>query len=169
MTYGGFDKARLNQDPVLVGPGPLRYSIEGTALFNGQKAIGRVFDQRSGFSEAEQVPPAPAAAPDQGLYVKTEVEYLAPSIGSGVSMYVSYATLFLVPAWSTSDGAWLHFDVYRDGVHRQRYDYRVHRKSFVWLPMVLVAWVNFFTPTERDAFEAVTKQFLADAHAQLAG
>ncbi|MGQ0698548.1 MAG: LIC12231 family lipoprotein [Panacagrimonas sp.] len=163
MTYGGFDKTRLDQSSPAKGPGPLRYSVGGTSLMNGHTAIREVFDHESGFDKTEQV----EKQPSDGLYVKATVENVAPNVGAGVATYVSYATLFIIPAWSTNDGSRLLFDVYRDGAHQQRYEYRIQRKTFMWLPMVLFAWVNLFTTSEGEAFEAVTKQFLLDATPQL--
>ena len=167
MTYRGFDEAKVDDPIPVVGPGPLRYSVAGNSLMNGDASIRQVFDKESGFTKVEQV--EITAPPAEGLYVKSTVENMPPSVGSGVSMYVSYATIFIIPAWSTSDGSRLLFDVYRDGAHQKRYEYAVQRKTFVWLPMVLFLWVNFFTTSESEAFEAVTRQFLREANADLAG
>lgn len=165
MTYRGFDGERLEEGAPAQRAESLRYSIDGASLFNGHSAIRQVLDKESGYAKVEQV----TAQPPTGLYVKATVETVPPSIGAGVANYASYATLFLLPAWSTQDGAHAFFDLYRDGVHLHRYDYRIQRKTFVWLPMLPVAWVNVFTYDEDDAFEAVTKQFLADAAAQMSG
>ena len=165
MTYGGYDKAAAKQAVPPAGAGPLRYSLTGNSLLNGDAAIRQVFDHDSGFGKVEQVEPGEVPS---GRYVRATVENVAPSVGSGISMYVSYATLFILPAWSTQDGSRLLFDVYRDGNHLQRFEYQVERKTFVWLPMVLFAWVNLLTPSESEAFEAITRQFLREAQPLLA-
>ena len=134
MTYGGFDEKRLEEPAPAVGAGPLRYSVTGYSIFDGINAIQKTLDKKSGFAHTEQVPPQ--TTPDSGLYVRATVQNASPHIGAAASMYVSYATLFIIPAWSTTDGNHVLFDVYRDGQHQQRYEYRIHRKTFVWLPMV---------------------------------
>lgn len=165
MTYGGFDEKRLEKPAPAVGAQPLRYSVTGYSVFDGINAIQQTFDKESGFSRTEQVPAQ--TTPESGLYVRTTVQNASPHFGAAASMYVSSATLFILPAWSTTDGNHVLYDVYREGVHQERYEYRIHRKTFVWLPMVLFVWVNLFTTSESEAFEAVTKQFLVDAHPRL--
>ncbi|MEL0028961.1 MAG: hypothetical protein VW625_09945, partial [Perlucidibaca sp.] len=106
---------------------------------------------------------APAVTPDYGLYSKTTVENMPPSIPAGIAAYVSYSTLFLLPFWSTEDGSRLLFDVYRDGQHQKRFEYPLHRSTVGWAPLLLLVWINAAKPGEQDAFRAAARQFLSDA------
>ena len=130
-SYSGFDASRLAQAPSPARQaGELRYSIYGGGLLNGQIAVREVFDHEAPFTRIEQITTpmqadgyaAPAPVPASGLYVKTTVENLPPSIPAGLAAYVSYSTLFLLPFWSTEDGSRLLFDIYRDGRHQKRYE-----------------------------------------------
>jgi hypothetical protein len=88
---------------------------------------------------------------------------MAPSIPAMVFGYISASTLTLTPFWSTQDGSDLFFEVFKDGERVKTFHYEVRRKGFVWLPMLPVAWVNFFTYSEEDAFRASAYKFFADA------
>lgn len=157
--------------------GELRYSIYGSGLLNGQIAVREVFDHEAPFRKVEQVTTpiqadgyaAPAPIPSSGLYIKTTVENMPPSIPAGIAAYLSYSTLFILPFWSTEDGSRLLFDVYRDGQHQRRFEYPLHRSTYGWAPLLLLVWVNGVTPGEQDAFRAATRQFLSEAAALLQG
>lgn len=171
-SYSGFDPSRLGAVPAAARQeGQMRYSIYGGGLLNGQIATREVLDHEAPFTRVEQITTpiqadgyaAPAAIPASGLYVRTTVENMPPSIPAGIAAYVSYSTLFLLPFWSTEDGSRLLFDVYRDGQHQKRYEYALHRSTYGWAPLLLLVWLNASKPSEQDAFRAATRQFLAEA------
>ncbi len=171
-TYSGFDNRRSADVPTTDRQqGQLRYSIYGGGLLNGQIAVREVLDREAPFAKVEQVTTplqadgyaAPAPIPASGLYVRTTVENMPPSIPAGIAAYVSYSTLFLLPFWSTEDGSRLLFDIYRNGEHQKRYEYLLHRSTFGWAPLLLLVWMNAVTSSEQDAFRAATRQFLNEA------
>jgi hypothetical protein len=171
-SYSGFDTSLVDKAPAISQQqGHLRYSIYGGGLLGGQIAVREVFDRDAPFTKVEQIVTpiqpdgyaAPPQTPTSGLYVKTTVENMPPSIPAGLAAYISYSTLFLLPFWSTEDGSRLLFDVYRDGEHQKRFEYALNRSTYGWAPLLLLVWVNAFKPSEQDAFRAATRQFLNDA------
>lgn len=175
-SYSGFDARHLGEvPPPTRQSGELRYSIYGAGLLNGQIAVREVFDRETPFARVEQITTpmqadgyaTPAPVPTSGLYIKTTVENMPPSIPAGIAAYASYSTLFLLPFWSTEDGSRLLFDVYRDGQHQKRFEYPLRRSTYGWAPLLLVIWVNGMKPGEQDAFRAATRQFLAEASSLL--
>jgi len=135
------------------------YTIVGTSLSGGYLSIRDTFKQSSPFETVEERP----EVTNKGLFIKAQVETISPSIGAMVAGYVSYATLTLIPSWSTQDGALVKFTVYKDGQIVKTFDYEARRFIGVWLGFLPIAWANFFTANEGQVFTAMTKQFFEDA------
>ena len=135
---------------------PLEYKIEGNAMFAGPSAIRNVIANEAPF---ETIVPAEKET-TQGNYLSIQVQQLSPSIAAVVFGYISCASLTILPFWSTNDGAALTFTLYKDGKKITAKEYVVNRGTFVWMPMLPLIWVNLLTPSEEDAFQAATRDFL---------
>jgi hypothetical protein len=108
------------------------------------------------------------SSPVKGLYVEVEAKWKPMTLPAVIFGYLSVATLTLLPAWSTHDGYIVKYNVYIDGKSVETYPYEITRKTGLWLGLLPFAWINFFTFSEEDAFEATTYQFVKDARQYLA-
>jgi len=95
-------------------------------------------------------------------FIDIKVTTVAPSVQTMIFGYVSVSTLGATPVWSTQDGNDIVFTLYDKGERIRSYEYEVRRSAFLWLGMLPVAWVNFFTPSEKNVFTAITHQFFLD-------
>ena len=77
--------------------------------------------------------------------------------------YLSASTLTFLPAWSENDGYRVTYNVFVNGEKKKSYEYEVTRKGAVWILLVPLAWVNAFTYSEAEAFEATAYQFFKDS------
>ena len=160
MTYQNFPSDRLTP----ISPPPARraatlgYNIEGGSLFAGPAAIRNVIATEAPFTAS-----APAENEHKlSYFLSVKITQLPPSVPAVVFGYLSYATLTILPFWSTHDGTALTFILYKDGLQQKAKEYLINRATFIWLPMLPVAWINFMTPSEEDAFAASAREFLAD-------
>lgn len=142
-----------------------RYKGTGTGMFGGTKALKEIFKDGRYFNSVERV----SDPVNEGIFIDVEVRSLAPSVPALGFGYLSVATLTILPFWSTQDGYEILFVVYRDGDRLKSYEYGFQRNSMVWLPMVLISWVNVFTPSEEGSFESVGKKFLEEARPLILG
>lgn len=108
------------------------------------------------------------SSPTKGLYVEIEAKWKPMTMPALIFGYLSVATLTLLPAWSTHDGYVVKYIVYIDGKGVETYQYEITRKVGIWIGLLPFAWINFLTPSEEDAFEATTYQFVKDARQFLA-
>jgi len=157
VTYRNFPREYVNAPPPHFG-GKATYKVVGSSIAGGVRELGQVLESRS-FANMERV----EERPSQGYYVEVHVKGQAPAIPAMVFGYISFSLLTLTPFWSTQDGSDLYFEVYRDNQRLQTLHYEVRRMGFVWLPMLPIAWVNFFTYSEEDAFRAIANKFFEDA------
>ena len=84
--------------------------------------------------------------------------------GSAYSLFgltvASYAALPFYHDWK---GYVVLYHLYIDGKLQSTYRYEITEKGITWLPLLLFAWVNYFTAGETEAFEETARQFVADA------
>ena len=155
MTYTGYPE----NPPAVTAErrqATLHYKIEGNAMFAGPTAIREAIAVDAPFQSV-----TPAEKPQSaGDYLSVKIEQNAPTVTATVFGYISYATLTILPFWSTQDGSTLTYTLYSNGTNLKSKECIIRRKTFVWLPMILVAWVNALTPSEAEAFKACTKDFL---------
>jgi len=158
VSYGNYPKIDKTQTQNEYPD--LKYTLSGTKGWGGgAKSLEKTLRLEGNFSSIEKL----SAKEDSGLLINAKISAVAPSVGSMVFGYISYISLTTLPFWSTQDGYDITFEVYNDGERLKNYNYSFNRRTFVWMPMVLMVWVNYFTPSEKDGFSAVTRQFLQDA------
>jgi hypothetical protein len=132
--------------------------IEGFTSGGGFNALADQFRHHTPFNDVEFT----ADKIDEGIFIDVDVQAILPSTPAMVFGYLSVSTLTILPFWSTQDGSLVIFTVYKDGDRVKSFDYSVRRKGFVWILMLPLVWVNLFTPSEADAFEAISNQFFID-------
>ena len=138
----------------------LKYTLSGTKGWGGgAKALEGILKQEGSFKSVEKL----TERENKGLLINADVSAISPSIPAAAFGYLSYSTLTFLPFQSTQDGYEINFEVYNNGKRLKNYNYTFNRRTFIWMPMILFVWVNYLTPSEKDAFEAITRQFLKDA------
>lgn len=162
ITYRDFPEEMVNNPPKEKRFNTLYYNIKSTgvlSLGNGADALQTVFKQRTPFTTTEKVETAPA----RGVYCEVETLYKTPTVPAFAFGYLSVATLTILPFWSNHDGYRVNYTVYKDGQKAKTFEYDITRKGAVWLLLLPVAWVNAFTYSEAEAFEATAYQFFKDS------
>jgi len=159
VTYRNFPEQQVGKQPAKQQYVLANYKITGGTVFGGLESLRKVFKGKSPFPRTEKVD----ADPREGLFIDVKIEQVIPSGGALLFGYCSASTLLVVPVWSTQDGYNVQYIVNRDGRRIRSYEYEIRRKAFVWLFIMPFAWVNFFTYSEADAFEATAYQFFHDA------
>lgn len=157
MTYRNIPPAEANLNNSLQKiSGTLNYKIEGDSLFAGPMAVREVL--------AKEAPYALISATEEdsakGDYLKVSIAQTPPSIPAVAFGYLSFATLTILPFWSSNDGSILTYSFYRNGEKVGSREYVISRGTFVWIVMLPLAWVNLMTPSENEAFEACTRDFI---------
>lgn len=137
----------------------LYFNIEGSLVGGGHEALRETFQQESPFQTTEIRP----AIPQEGLYVHAMVKPLPPSISAMIAGFFTYASLTLLPSWSTRDGGTVQFVVYNDGKILKTFQYDMRRFIAIWLGLLPFIWANTLTTNERTVFRAIGKQFFEDA------
>ena len=134
----------------------LEYRVDGNAMFAGPTVIREEIAASAAFTK--KLPTE--VEPKTGYFLNVEIKQLSPSIAAVVFGYISYATLTILPFWSTEDGASLTYSFYKDGKRLAAKEYVINRGTFVWLGMLPFVWVNLITPSEEEAFRAATRDFM---------
>jgi len=146
----------------------LKYTLSGTKGWGGgSRSLEETLKLEGNFKSIEKLgtnlETNLETKEETGLFINAKTHAIAPSIPAMAFGYASYATATFLPFWSTQDGYEITFEVYNDGKRLKNYNYSSNRRTFVWMPMIVLVWVNYFTPSEKDVFAAITRQFLIDA------
>jgi hypothetical protein len=162
MTYSGFPRG-TTAGVAGSSTEAFRYAVDGSSVFNGHLGIREVLQHESPFTDPEELA-ADAPVPPDGWFIRATITTLPPGLPAAAWAYVAGAgLLFLAPAVSTQDGYRVNYEAFHNGQRLHRASYEFRRQTAAWLPMVLIAWVNLLTPSEKDAFQATARQFLAEA------
>jgi len=128
---------------------------------SGRGGLMASFKKANPFPKAE---PAPNKE-GEGLHIDVLADNKTIAVGELVWGYIALSTLFVLPAYSGASGFYMQYTVYEDGERIGYYEYVIKRRVFAWLPVLPFVWINALTTSERDAFEATTRQFFRDAEA----
>lgn len=162
ITYRDFPEQMVNNPPPAKPFDTLYYNIKPFGVLsvgNGEEALRTVFRQKTSFATTEKTDTAPA----RGVFCDVEVLYKPPTLPALAFGYLSASTLTFLPAWSENDGYRVTYNVFVNGEKKKSYEYEVTRKGAVWILLVPLAWVNAFTYSEAEAFEATAYQFFKDS------
>lgn len=108
------------------------------------------------------------APPEKGYYVSIKAQYRPATVKAVCAMALSTVlTLTAIPAWSTQDGFNLYYEFYVDGKKVRTFYYEIKRFIGIWIVFLPFVWVNLFTSSKKDAFEATTYQFINDVQPYL--
>jgi len=162
ITYRDFPEAMVNKPPQAKPYDTLYYTMPPfnvLSVGSGEDTMRMVFGQKTPFATTEKVD----AVPKRGVHCNVEVLYKTPSVPAFVFGYISVGTLTILPFWSERDGYRITYKVSVDGQEKRSFEYDITRKAGVWILMLPFAWVNAFTYSEAEAFEATAYQFFKDA------
>ncbi|NTW99806.1 MAG: hypothetical protein HGB35_07760 [Geobacteraceae bacterium] len=160
-TYRDFPVDAVGKKPIIGTCDVMNYNIKrfDTLDAGGYGKLQEVFRDTD---ICRKMVPA-EAVPEKGLYLEVETKWKPLTIPAFIFGYISVSTLTLLPAWSTHDGYTVKYNIYLDGQKKETYRYDITRKAGLWLVLLPFAWINAFTYSEEDAFEATVSQFSADA------
>lgn len=167
MTYRDFPTEMVGKPPSAKPYAKLAFKIErfdALTLGGGDEALRDALKRQTPFMDAEAVDEMPAT----GIFCKIAVDQKPVGLPVLAAGYVSYATLGFIPAWSTKDGMRLNYELYVDGVRKERREYEVTRKSAVWLGLLPFIWVNAMTYSEADAVKATAYKFFEEVNPVIA-
>lgn len=77
---------------------------------------------------------------------------------------VSRGIVYIIPYYKEGLYCTVDFDLYVDNVLRKTYRYEITRKSFTWLAVLPLSWINLLTNNHSSAFEATIYRFINEAH-----
>lgn len=160
-TYRDFPATMIGQAPPSKPYGMLYYHIKPFPVINagGQAVLDTIFRERTPFAKTR----AMDEPPEDGIFCFVDVEWRPPSLPAVVFGYLSISTLTLLPAWSTHEGYVVHYRVFVNGEEKDSFNYSITRKFGLWVGLLPLVWVNLFTHSEAEAFEATANQFFHDA------
>jgi hypothetical protein len=122
--------------------------------------LQQYLEKHSKFSSVVLSPTPPAS----GTYVvltKTVEKY------SGVkdlSCIFGVFTLFVLPCYHDKDSTSLRYDLSIDGRFIKTYKYQIKEKALIWWGAIPFFWVSSLMTSYNESCEAITAQFLLDAH-----
>lgn len=166
ITYRNFPKEYIDRTPEKTAGNSHQkvcYRIENGSVFGGYERLDEIFRKKAPFGEAIKED----EIQKKGLFINIKIEQVIPSAASLIFEYFSISTLTILPVWSTKDGYNIHYDIYLDGNRLKRFTYEVRRRAFIWIIMLPFSWVNLFTYSESDAFQATANKFFIDAKEHL--
>lgn len=109
----------------------------------------------------------PNEMPEKGIYCKVNTKWVPLSAPSFIFGYLSVATATILPAWSSRDGYDVTFTLFKNGQKIRDFNYSSRRFVFLWIFTLPVVWVNLFTSSEEEVFQAIANQFMYDVQPYL--
>ncbi|QXE91263.1 hypothetical protein KP001_01600 [Geomonas subterranea] len=165
VTYRDFPAAALDRKMNNGTCDVMYYNIGSFNILDvgGYSTLQNVFRDASLCRKMVQVD----EKPEKGLFLDVQTKWKPMTIPAFAFGYLSVSTLTLLPVWSTRDGYIVQYNVYVDGQMKDTYRYDITRKGALWLGLLPFAWVNAFTYSEDEAFDATARQFSYDAQSYL--
>lgn len=158
--YTNYPKDKLDSPPA-PRYDAMRYRIRElpSVMDSGRRGLEEALHEHSPFRQVRQAD----AVPPTGVFVDAAVKWRQPGLFSLAFVWISAATYFIVPEWSTKERFTLVYDVYVDGQLKQTFSYEVGRKGFMWLPLAPAMLYTAGSANQAEVFEAVTYKFYDDA------
>ncbi|MBI3597736.1 MAG: hypothetical protein HY203_11365 [Nitrospirae bacterium] len=161
VVYRDFPTAMIGKPPESKSYDLLSYHINPFPFPNegGKAALHSVFNNETPFANTADV----TEMPQKGVFCLVDVEWRSPDMTAVVFHYISLATLTVLPSWSVRESYKVRYYLFIDGKNRKTFEYKITRKTGLWLGLLPVSWLNWFTDTQAEAFEATAYQFFEDA------
>ena len=166
-TYRQFPSDMIGKEPTVSANEKLYYMIDKFPVLDagGETALQRVFREKTPFEKTKRV----TEVPDVGTFCHVKVDYAPLTFPALIFGYISVSTLTFLPAWSLKDGYRVSYQLYVNGEEKETYEYNIIRKFGLWLPLLSLIWVNIFTYSEGEAFEATAYQFFHESKGFVSG
>ena len=142
----------------------LNYQIRSTPIFTSKadlKSIDKSINASKLFTSTERY--YDESPPKKGIYISVEAIYNPPTVPALAFGYLSVSTLTFLPVWSNHDGHKAKYSIYNNGELIKTFEYDRERFIALWLPIILISWVDLFTDGSYESFASMTNQFLFDA------
>jgi hypothetical protein len=161
ILYRDFPTERIGKPPESKSYDLLSYHINPFPFPSegGKDALHSVFNNQTPFANTADV----TEMPPKGVFCLVDVEWKAPDMTALAFHYLSVATLTILPSWNVQESYKVRYYLYIDGEKQKTFEYKITRKTGLWLGLLPVSWLNFFYYTQAEAFEATAFQFFQDA------
>jgi hypothetical protein len=161
VLYRDFPTETIGKPPDPKSYDLLSYHINPFPFPNegGKDALHSVFNNQTPFANTADV----TEMPHKGVFCLVDVEWKPPGMTALVFHYLSVATLTILPSWNVQESYKVRYYLYIDGENRKTFEYKITRKTGLWLGLLPVSWLNLFYYTQAEAFEATAFQFFQDA------
>jgi len=161
VVYRDFPVERIGKPPESRSYDLLFYHINPFSFPNegGKEALHSVFNNQTPFANTADV----TEIPPRGVFCLVDVEWRSPDTTASFFHYLSVATMTVLPSWSVQEGYKVRYYLYIDGANRKTFEYKITRKTGLWLGLLPVSWLNWFSYSQAEALEATSFQFFEDA------
>lgn len=161
IGYQDFPEEMVGKRPSSKPYHTLYYKINEFPVIDtgGQSALHSVFRNKSPFQNTDVV----TKMPEKGVYCLVDPKWKPFGIAALVFGYISFSTLTMLPAWSLQEGFIIDYHLFIDGERQRTFEYEITRKGALWAGLLPLIWINFFTYSEAQAFEATAYRFFEDA------
>lgn len=124
----------------------------------GEAALRFVFNSRTPFAHTVAV----SQIPPKGVYCLVDVKWNPPGTTAVIFNYLSLLTLTALPSWSVRENYTVRYHLFIDRKAAITLEYKILRKSALWLGLLPLIWMNLSMHTQAEAFEATTLKFFED-------
>lgn len=161
ILYRDFPAERIGKPPESRSYDLLFYHINPFPFPNegGKEALHSVFNNQTPFANTADV----TEIPPKGVFCLVDAEWRPPDTTALFFHYLSLATLTVLPSWNLQEGYKVRYYLYVDGEIRKTFEYKITRKTGIWLGLLPVSWLNWVSYSQAEAFEATSFQFFEDA------
>ncbi|HUK57159.1 MAG TPA: hypothetical protein VLY20_10920 [Nitrospiria bacterium] len=161
IVYRGLPARPIGKSPLVKSYDLLSYQIAPFPFPDegGEAALYSVFNNQTPFANTAAV----SAMPLNGVYCRVDVIWKRPAWTTEVFHYLSLLTLTALPSWNVRETYVVRYRLFVDGDERKTFEYKIMRKSGLWLGLLPVSWMNWLTYSQADVFESTTLQFFEDA------
>ncbi len=170
VTYKDFPSVDGQSSPTQRKTFPIYYHVNfpeaQVARFAGLETastlhhvLERAFEENQVFADAIIA----INPPERGIYCSVTVTVKPRSVLSQGFAFVSGQAGGLLPVYSGEGGYLVRYELYIDKQLKKTYRYEITEERFLWLGLLPFIWVNFFTPSAKEAFLATAHQFFHEA------
>lgn len=139
-------------------PQAMSYFIANGTMFFGREKLEEVLNRPGYF-----LSPKKAFDPVQDeLFLRINITSKNPKTWVVFFHYISLYFYTILPAWTSNSGYMVEFHAIKNDQTILKKEYNIFRKSFIWILVLPVSWVNFFTTHESEVFEYITTDFLSE-------
>lgn len=117
--------------------------------------LQEALERKAGFAAAIfSAPPAP------GLHVNAYITNKEPPSSGTLFCTLSFFTFTVLPCYSDKEELLVQYDVLVDQQFKKSYRFPIHKTQILWIGLLPMSWVNAFTVSRTEAFQATIHEFI---------